>query len=166
MQQESGLKTWQWVVTAIVVVALIIIGVIVFTKDGNSDKKLDEDPTTTSATTTSVGTIIVGDQYPGNVVYISSLDLSSPAWVVIHRDDNGKPGKVIGEKWVTAGIQPVRITTSEPIIDGQAYYVMIHTENGDLKFDEATDLPLKDQKGNVLMKIFRGSSSVSNDIKG
>ncbi len=32
MEYEQGLKTWQWIVTAIVIIILIIIGIFVFGK--------------------------------------------------------------------------------------------------------------------------------------
>lgn len=167
-ESSSGLRTWQWVVTAIVVIVLIVIGIMVF---GGKKSSTTETPSTTGTSTTAmnqpgVNSIVMSDQYPGNVVYISSVTASDGAWVEIHKDDKGQPGAIIGSAWAPAGTNPVKITTSQPIVDGGTYYAMLHSDNGDKKFDPTTDLPLKDSNGNIVMRIFHGSASAGNSVKG
>jgi hypothetical protein len=43
---------------------------------------------------------------------------------------------------------------------------MLHSDDGDKKFDAAKDLPLKNAKGDVIMKPFRASAAVGAGLKG
>jgi hypothetical protein len=67
--------------------------------------------------------------------------------------------------YVEKGISPVKVTLTEKTQDGALYYAMLHSDNGDKKFDAAKDLPLKDSKGDIIMKTFRASTSVT-EVKG
>jgi hypothetical protein len=165
MQPESGVKTWQWVVTVIVIVALIIIGISVFGGKSTQAPTESEDPTS-SGPSTEVNRIVMSDQYPGNMVYLSSVQLAKPGWVVIHKDNAGQPGDVIGSTYFASGINPGKVTLTSSTIEGGVYYAMLHTDDGDKIFDAKKDLPLKDSRGNTVMKLFRASASVSAGIKG
>lgn len=162
---SSGVRTWQWVVTAIVIVVLIVIGIMVF---GNKGTEPATTPTDTMTDTkgTGVNSIVVSDQYPGNVVYISSVQLEKGGWVVIHKDNKGTPGAHIGQVYVPAGLNPAKVTVSTPIVDGGTYYAMLHSDNGDQKFDEKTDVALTDKAGNIIMRVFQGSATAGANIKG
>jgi hypothetical protein len=113
------------------------------------------------ADSNEVNRLVVADQYPGNVVYVSSAQVANGAWVEIHKDNNGTPGAIIGSAWVDKGISPVKVTLTEKTVDGQLYYAMLHSDDGDKKFDATKDLPMKDSQGNVIMKMFRASTAVS-----
>jgi len=165
--EQNGIKTWQWIVTVVVIIVLIILGIMIF---GN--KKADVSDTTAIDTTSNVtpdgniNRVSLLDQYPGNVVYLTSVQLSAPGWVVIHSDKNGQPGDIIGSAYFDKGINPGKITLTKSMIDGQTYYAMIHSDDGDKKFNPAKDLPLKNTVGSIIMQIFHASISVGNEIKG
>jgi flagellar basal body-associated protein FliL len=95
MENTNGIKTWQWVVTVVVIIVLIIIGIMVFGNKGPATPVTPEVQQTTQ-TTTAINQIIMSDQYPGNVVNVSSVQLSSPGFVVIQADASGKSGAVLG----------------------------------------------------------------------
>jgi hypothetical protein len=167
MDQDQGIRTWQWVVTVIVIIILIVLGYYLFKGNGSTTN-----PNGTNATSTDqvsdaneINRIVVADQYPGNVVYISSAQLANGGWVEIHKDNNGQPGAIIGSTYVEKGIAPVKITLNDKTVDGQLYYAMLHSDDGDKKFDAAKDLPLKDSRGNIVMKTFRASTNVT-EVKG
>ncbi len=166
MQPETGIKTWQWVVTVIVIIVLIVIGIMVFGNKGASAPADNMDLSGSQTPATGANSIVMSDQYPGNVVYLSSVQLQKAGWVAIHKDNAGTPGDIIGTAFVPAGVSPVKVTLSQPIVDGGTYYAMLHSDNGDSKFDASTDLPLKDAAGNVIMKVFHGSASAGANIKG
>ncbi|OHA23967.1 MAG: hypothetical protein A3B11_01855 [Candidatus Taylorbacteria bacterium RIFCSPLOWO2_01_FULL_44_26] len=168
MEPQTGIKTWQWVVTVIVIIALIVIGIMVFGGNKASAPTTIEDSSniTSDNNTGEINRIVMSDQYPGNVVYVSSVQLARPGWVVIHTNENGKPGKVIGSSYFEAGINPGRITLTQPAVEGGTYYAMLHTDDGDKKFNETTDVALKDASGNIIMKLFRVSASVGEEFKG
>lgn len=168
MQPSTGVKTWQWVVTVIVIIVLIIIGIWVFGNKGASTPTDNSATATTdnSATAGAINRVVMSDQYPGNVVYLSSAQFANPGWVVIQADNNGAPGTILGETYFTSGINPGKISLSSPMIDGSTYYAVMYSDNGDQKFDPTVDKPLMDANGNVIMKVFHASSAVSSEVKG
>jgi len=169
MEPSSGIKTWQWVVTVIVIIALIIIGIMVFNNKKSSDVS-DMTPTDTTDivdTSSETNRIVMSDQFPGNVVYVSSVTLANAGWVEIHKDNAGTPGAIIGSIYLEKGINPgSKITLTSPTVEGGIYYAMLHSDDGDKKFDAAKDLPLKDSKGNIIMKLFRATGAADAGIKG
>ncbi len=176
MQPESGVKTWQWVVTAIIIVILIVIGVVVLNKGDSTDTPVTPVDGTSTSTSTSTSTpssvsanrfISLTDQFPGNVVNVSSVQLSAPAWVVIHKDEAGKKGAVIGSTLAPQGTGPVSVKLISPMVDGGMYYAVLHADNGDKRFDATKDAQIKDAVGNFIMRTFKASSGASTiDIKG
>lgn len=166
MEPQSGVKVWQWVVTVIVIIALIVIGIMVFSKDKSTDTVTDTTGTTPTTATAGVNRVVMSDQYPGNLVYLSSVQFEKGGWVVIHADNKGQPGAIIGQTYFDKGINPGRVTLTTATVEGGTYYAMLHSDDGDKKFDATKDLPLKDSNGNIIMKIFRAAASVGNEIKG
>ncbi len=165
---SSGIRTWQWVVTVIVIIILIVLGYYMFKGGANgttSTTTPEENIASTTATTTSVNRIVVSDQFPGNIVYISSVQLDKPGFVEIHKDNNGTPGAYVGSQYFDAGINNGKITLTSPTVEGGTYYAMLHSDDGDKKFNPAKDLPLKDASGNIIMRIFHAASNVT-EIKG
>jgi hypothetical protein len=169
MEPASGVKTWQWVVTAIVIIVLIIIGIMVF---GGKDTVapidgVDGNATSTGSTSQGVNRIVMSaEQYPGNVVYFSSVQMAKPGWVVIHKDNNGQPGDIIGSQYFEAGINPGRVNLTSVTVEGGRYYAMLHSDDGDKIFDATKDLPLKDARGSIIMQIFNAAASVGAGFKG
>ncbi len=168
MEPTSGIKAWQWVVTIIVIIVLIIIGIMVF---GNKKTDTEMTPSDETATTEPISTesnrVVLSDQFPGNVVYVSSVTLANPGWVEIHKDNAGTPGAIIGSLYMDKGTNPGgKITLTSPTVEGAVYYAMLHTDDGDKKFDASKDLPLKDSNGNIVMKLFHATVSANAEIKG
>jgi len=161
--EQSGVKTWQWVVTVIVIIVLVLLGYYMIRGDGTT-------PSTTGIDSTNDSTLVAGkdanrvvvtDQFPGNIVYLSSVQLANPGFVVVHKDNNGTPGDIIGSQYFDKGINPGRVTLSTPTSEGQTYYAILYSDNGDKKFDAKLDLPLKDAAGNTIMKVFRSTSTIT-----
>lgn len=168
MEQPSGIKTWQWVVTIIVIIALIVIGILVFGNGKESTEGDVTDDVTTSDTLNQgeANRIVMSDQFPGNQVFVTTVQLANGGWVEIHKDNGGVPGAIIGSMYFDKGINTGKIMLTEPTVEGGLYYAMLHSDDGDKKFDAAKDLPLKDARGNIIMKPFRASASVGAGLKG
>lgn len=168
MEPTNGIRPWQWIVTIIIIIVLIVLGIMMFRGKGAQDTTTD---TTTTGTTDDglasgqINRVVVSDQFPGNVVYVSSAQLNSAGWVVVHKDEAGKPGKIIGSVYFEKGIAPGKVTLSENTVEGGIYYAMLHSDDGDKVFNVAKDLPLKDAAGNTIMKLFRVSQTVT-EFKG
>lgn len=165
MEPQSGIKTWQWVVTVIVIIALVIIGILVFGNKKSVPTGSENTPTGTQ-NMTGAYSIVMSDQYPGNVVYLSSVQAAEPVWVAIQKDNNGKPGAVIGSAHFEAGINPGKINLSSPTIDGMTYYAVMYEDDGSGSFNAASATPRKDANGNVVSRPFKASSSANLEIKG
>jgi hypothetical protein len=166
MEPNQGVKPMTWVITAIIVIILIVLGIYMFS--GKNGAPTTEEPTAeegTEGTAAAVNRVIVSDQFPGNVVYLSSVQLSNAGWVVIHKDAAGTPGAIIGSAYFEKGINPGKITLTESTVEGGTYYAMIHTDDGDKVFNAAKDLPLKDANGNVIMKMFKATATAT-EVKG
>jgi hypothetical protein len=164
MNENQGIKTWQWVVTVIVIIILIVLGYYLF--KGNGASTTNTNPTASpTGMAGDVNRVVVADQYPGNVVYVSSAQLANGGWVVIQKDNAGKPGAVIGSTWTDAGINPVKVTLSEKTVDGGTYYATLHSDDGDKKFDAAKDPAIKNASGDDIVVKFKASTNVT-EVKG
>ncbi len=169
MQPQSGIKTWQWVTTVIVIIILIIIGIWVFGGKG-APATVDNSVATNNPATPIAGAInriVMSDQYPGNVAYLSSVQLANPGWVVIQADNAGQPGAILGETYLGSGINPAKVTLSQPMVDGGTYYAVLYDDtDGTQTWNASADKPLTDANGNIILKVFHGSASVSSQTKG
>ena len=169
METQNGIKSWQWVVTVIVIVLIIIFGVYWFsTKNSSVPAPVNSANTADNQSSESSinNGIVVTDQYPGDVVNISSVQLSKAGFVVIKKDAAGLPGAVIGSAAFAAGIHPGQVKLSQPMIDGSIYYAALYSDvNSNGKYDAATDTAVNDSNGKPIMKPFRATSSVQ-EVKG
>jgi hypothetical protein len=166
MQENQGIKPATWGIIAVIVVIIIGLGFYMFGGSNTAaPTTTGTDQSDTSGTAASVNRIIVSDQFPGNVVYVSSVQLAAPGWVVIYTDAAGTPGKIIGQQWFAKGINPGKVNLTQSTVEGGTYYAVLANESGDSAFDATKDLPLKDAAGNVIMKIFHATSAAA-EIKG
>lgn len=119
------------------------------------------DDTTSSGLRVGDNAIYVSDQGPSSVMNIGLTSLSAPGYVVIHEDNNGKPGAIIGSSPVLGANKDIKasVDLDRKAVDGESLFAMLHFDNGDGQFDPTTDLPVKDDKSNIIMMKF----NVSND---
>jgi len=165
---NAGIKTWQWLVTVIVIIVLIILGYNMFsgsTTPTNTTPTETNTEATTTATTNNPNHVIVNDQAPGNQVFISTVQLSKPGFVVIQKDNAGKPGAIIGSQYFDAGIYPGKVTLTTPTVEGGLYYAALYLDSGDKKFTSTKDTPILDASGNAIMRPFR-ITVTPTEIKG
>lgn len=111
----------------------------------------------TGQTSLSTGqnAVSVEDQKPGDKVVIQSVTLATMGWVVIHDDDNGKPGHILGAHRFNAGTYTGQnVELLKETEEGKVYYAMLHADDGDKQFDYRVDLPIKDETGNPVMMRF------------
>lgn len=68
----------------------------------------------------------------GGSVEIASLTLAEPGYVVVHANDGGKPGAVIGRtELIDAGTHENVSVQIDPTRAGDRVYPMLHTDDGD-----------------------------------
>lgn len=140
----TGVATWQWVVSAIVVVGLIALGVYFFT---GTDSTNTPTAPTTQVQTNELNRLVVTDQFPGNIVFVTTVQLARPGFVTITKDLNGKPGAIIGTQSFEKGINTGKVTLKEPTLSGSTYHALLYYTDAkdtvilDKTFKARTDLP-------------------------
>jgi len=90
-----------------------------------------------------------------NTITVASVTAGQDGWIVAHLDDNGAPGKVLGETAVKAGEnKDVKIKLSEDVPVGGKLWPMLHIDAGTIGTYEfpGADVPVKDASGNIVMK--------------
>ena len=97
---------------------------------------------------------------PANRVVVAKVVSPAAGFVVIHEDDQGSPGAVLGNTAVEKGESAnVSVTLSRDAVDKETLYAMLHADTGQVgvyEFDGANglDLPVKDDKDAVVTPSF------------
>lgn len=93
-----------------------------------------------------------------NYAVIDAAYLNKPGYVVIQKDDNGKPGKVLGYSELIAGARnDIKLELSEGA--GARAFAKIYYDNGDSKFDKADPAAEESKNATItLYKIGKGTS--------
>jgi len=161
MQPQNKVNPWTWIITIVVIIIVIILGFYFFSGSGSAPAPVTSTATTTNqlAQTGEANRISVTDQFPGNIVYVSSVQLATPGYVVIKSDKSGTPGAIIGTKAFPAGINPGKVNLTQPMIDGGTYYAELYS-------DSAATQPVLDSNGNAVMATFHASANANSNLKG
>jgi len=137
-----------------VVIVGIVAVVIYFVFTGVSED-------TTTPLLVGDNAIFVSDAMPAASVKVGFAVLAEGGYVVIHKDNEGKPGAIIGNSDVLSQgeSRDLEVMLSRESVDGETLYAMLHSDNGDGAFNPAEDKPIKDDQGNVVFMKFQVSSS-------
>ncbi|MBW4437247.1 MAG: hypothetical protein KME04_08940 [Pleurocapsa minor GSE-CHR-MK-17-07R] len=91
-----------------------------------------------------VSAMAVSDQFlAGDTVTIDSVTVSAPSWVVIHNDNGGSPGPVLGQTLVPAGTTANVVVTLAAEGRTGSLWPMLHVDDGTAgtyEFDGASGL--------------------------
>lgn len=161
MENNSNNK-WIWVV---VVVIVLVLGAYLLWKpvpEEGTTPTLGDDtiPTSTQGETPLVtegpNAVNVSSQVAGSAVKIDMVMLAKAGYVVIHVDNGGQAGDIIGSSNLLEVGQSndVSVTLTKAAEEGKSYWAMLHEDNGDGKFSAVDDQPVKDSQGNVIMMKF------------
>lgn len=109
-------------------------------------------PVTTPAPVVATGSfpLDMKDVSAGSTVVVPSVTLAVPGWVAV-QDQNAAGngfGNTMGAQWLPAGTHKnVSVELVRPTIAGKLYFVVVHTDDGDVKYDHVKDVILKTAKG-------------------
>ena len=153
---ESENKPTKW---------LIIIAVLVLVLGGgyylsSRSKRVSQTPERQYSETAEGGVpdnrVIVSDYSPGDTLSVAVVRLAQPGFVVVHEDNEGTPGEVIGvSALLTSGERnDVSVSLDREIKEGEAVHVMLHGDDGDEEFSLDSDNPLTDDEGTVVAESF------------
>lgn len=144
----------------LIVVAAAAVWYAVFLKRGASDQpaRVQKEPAEQpSGLVIGRNAIYVADQAPSEHVAVGFVVLENPGFVVIHEEQGGEPGAILGRSaLIGAGeandLPPVLL--SREARDGETLFVMLHRDDGDGAFDPVKDVPVRDTGDNPLMMQF------------
>lgn len=98
--------------------------------------------------------LLVEDQFPGTVVFVSSVELPKGGWVVISREEAGTAGKVVGAGYFAPGLTTGEVNLSTPSKDGERYIAELYRDNGDTNFNSKTDQVYLDERSQPVRVLF------------
>jgi hypothetical protein len=110
--------------------------------------------------------VVVMEQRPGAAVKVNTAYFEEPGFVVIHADEDGQPGPVLGSSGLLpkGEISGLNITLSRSSKDGEKLHAMLHADtDGDGAFSSA-DAPLKGGNGEAIDGWFDISVSASENM--
>ncbi len=125
------------------IIIAIIAGVILFQKDAGQP----DDAGNSAGLIVSKNAIYAAEQLPSQTVSVALVRLANPGFVVIHEDNGGAPGQILGQSAVLSvgeikNLSP--ITLSRSTKDGETLYVVLHSDDGDGRFNATKDKPVLD----------------------
>lgn len=146
--------------TAIGIGAVIIIAILAYLLFANTPTSAPED--TSSAMLAEENAVVVVEQRPGSTATASAVVLASPGFLVIHEDNNGAPGAILGASTVLSAGESknVEVTLSRATRDGERLHAMLHSDadaNG--TFNASADTPVQSTLGGPISGWFEVSSS-------
>lgn len=105
--------------------------------------------------------VAVSDYTVGKTVSVAIVLLEKPGYVMIHEDDKGNPGKIIGTSRLLPAQEStnVVVTLTRASKDAEVLYAMLHLDDGDGKFNATTDNPIVDSEGKVVLMNFTVGAS-------
>ncbi len=152
------------IIGALVVLLLVGAGTFLLLQDGTVQAPTTpEDTMATSTDTAPTGAalprnaVAITAGLPGKSLTLSVVEAAQPSFVAIHRDDAGKPGKVIGVSalMATGTTESVAVTLTESVKVGDKLYAMLHTDDGDGAYEfPGADVPTMSADGMVVMTPF------------
>jgi hypothetical protein len=110
--------------------------------------------------------VVVMEQKPGTTV-IGTVVLKEPGYLVIHADQNGTPGAILGSSaLLQAGENTnVKVTLTRASKDGEKLHAMLHNEkNGNATFNASEDTAVQSSLGGPISGWFDISENASADI--
>lgn len=92
-------------------------------------------------------------------VFVGYVVLSAPGFVVVYDDNDGVPGKPIGDSgWLEQGGEHISFWIDEILQEGNVYYAVIYHDDGDKDFQEVQDKQATDSQGSVVLMTFEALS--------
>lgn len=130
-------------ISAVAFIILILLSV----QTPRRDEKLSiapEKETAGTALVTGKNALVIKEQKIGDMVMVSSVNLSRKGFVVVHEKDNDQLGKIIGSSALLeiGESNNVEVALTEELQGGKNYVATLHFDNGDRLFRPGTDLPV------------------------
>ncbi len=110
--------------------------------------------------------VVVSDQSSdGLTVVVDSVTAAAPGWIVIHLDNNGAPGPVVGQSAVEVGTNLDVEVSLDPALDSDTgLWAMLHVDEGVVGEYEfpGPDVPVR-ADDMIVMSAFTASVEAADD---
>ncbi len=111
--------------------------------------------------------VAVMEQRPGTSITGSLVYLAAPGFLVVHEDNNGAPGVILGASallWTGESSQ-VQVALSRATRDGETLHAMLHSDsNNSGSFESSADMPVPSRLGGPISGWFEISSKASENV--
>lgn len=112
--------------------------------------------------------VSVEDQSLGedNTVVIAGVVSDTPGWMVIHADDGGKPGPIVGRAQVGLGDNSDVLVEIDAAAATGTLYAMLHVDagtEGEFEFPGGVDVPATDAAGQIVTPPFQVELPLTED---
>jgi hypothetical protein len=112
----------------------------------------------TVPTTSPHNALNVQNQTSGKAAMIKSVFMEKQGFVVIHEDNGGMLGNIVGSSNLLNAGETKSVSITMNLHAGLSHWAALHLDNGDGVFDAKQDPPVKDENGEIIMKIFKGEA--------
>lgn len=138
----------------IIILVLLIVGFGAFFLYRTPTEEIA--PTVTNSLIVGENAIYVSDQKPAAAVNIGFAILAEDGFVVVHEDNGGKPGAIIGNSvfLLVGDTRNFSVNLSRVAVDNEYLFAMFHKDSGDGVFNPVEDVPVRDDQGNVVLMRF------------
>jgi hypothetical protein len=112
--------------------------------------------------------VVATEQRPGRTVKVAQVYLAEPGYVVIHEDNNGEAGVILGSSaLLQAGENNnVVVTLTRATEDGEKLWSMLHVEsNSNTTFDSSVDVPVESNRGGPISGWFEIKADAEENIE-
>jgi hypothetical protein len=99
--------------------------------------------------------VIVSDQRAGTTIDIDEVRLDRPGFVAIHEVVGNQPGKIVAQSNLLPVGTRADLVINYKAMAGKTYIAMLHSDNGDSKFNATVDLPILNGSGQPIMATFK-----------
>ena len=144
-----------------------MVGTFEFPGDDVPVKDADGKVITPSFTVegTMESSVTVSDQtIVSDTVTVTKVVSAGPGWIVIHADNDGSPGAILGKEKVKHGVNDNVVVTLATEGRTDTLYAMLHADNGtrgEFEFPDGADGPVKDADGNIITPSFSVAEAAS-----
>ena len=101
-----------------------------------------------------------------NKVLVSEVVSSGPGWIVIHADDEGKPGQILGYSPVGKGSNTNVVVDIDSYAATQRLFAMLHTDRGIIGNFEfpGVDAPERHEDDTIVLVAFNIETTQTEEI--
>jgi hypothetical protein len=112
--------------------------------------------------------VVATEQRPGPTVKVAQVYLAKPGYVVIHEDNDGEAGAILGSSaLLKAGENNnVLVTLTRSTEDGEKLWSMLHVEsNSNTTFESSVDIPVESNRGGPVSGWFEIKADAEENIE-